>query len=94
MKCQDGYSQLGVTATCGESDEWNLNSPAARLTEYVPGCHTCSSDPINKYPIPFDGTWECDVSDSNEKVCLPKCSNNKQLPGSVTCRRNNKVYFR
>ena len=98
MKCTDGF-KVGVTASCVD-DEWSLDSSVNTLSIWNAGCQTCSADPSLKYPLAAGdhwrvgtwkaGNWDCDVSDRNEKVCVPKCPNNKSIGGALVCKRDKK----
>ena len=85
-KCSDGYDQLGISASCGESGEWVLDSGADKLDQYEPGCWTCSAYGV-RWGMPNGGHWECDVSDQKKKTCLPKCDSGRFIKGALTCDR-------
>ena len=64
--CEDGFSQE-VHATCGESNDWELESSADALGMYSPGCQTCSANSNSTFPISDGGRWKCHVIITTEK---------------------------
>ena len=88
--CADGFDKVGVTTEC-TNGVWSLTSSPDNLNVSNGGCQTCSGDPNVVHPIPFGGSWECDISHTTRKVCKAKCPSEKILRGSLTCNRDDTV---